>query len=125
MITNGHSTSAKITVPNAGKNRSVNRRRRRIEMATVQEKYQKLVSNFGVAIALCLLVLSASSIAPAAIEMQSYDWESSRELYPGIRYTHTEPSVPRKIVVNCLQIDSHTLGFEVLYNPTSHKMDRR
>ena len=90
-------------------------------MITIPEKYQKLVGNLGVAIALCLLVLLASRIAPAAIEVQNYDWKSSRELYPGIRYAHTELSIPRKMVVNCLQIDAHTPGVKFYTTPRCEK----
>jgi len=86
-------------------------------MIQIKEKHHKLVINCSFAIALFLLFFSASRIALSDIATQKYDWNSSRQLRSGIQYAHIKLFAPRKIVVNCLQIDTHTPGLRLYTTP--------
>jgi len=94
-----------------------NRCRRNLEPIEIQTFLHKLVFNAGIAVAVCLLVLLESFVVPVHADEESYDWKTARELYPGIRYVHAEPSVPQKMVINCLQIDSRTPGLMFYTTP--------
>ncbi|MFP6719106.1 MAG: phosphodiester glycosidase family protein [Candidatus Poribacteria bacterium] len=94
----------------------VNRCRRDPEPTEIQAFLQKL-DNPGVAVAMCLLVFSGFLVVASVAGEGSYDWKTARELYLGIRYAHVEPSVPQKMVVYCLKIDSHTPGLMFYTTP--------
>lgn len=95
----------------------VNYCRRNLGPIGIQTFLHKLVFNVGIAVAVCLLVLLEYFVVPVHAEEGGYDWKTARELYPGIRYVHAEPSVPQKMVINCLQIDSHTPGLMFYTTP--------
>jgi len=85
--------------------------RKKMEMETInkaQTLLQKSTFNASLSVTLCLLVFFELSIPTTTAEEGSYNWETAKQLYPGIRYIHTEPSSPRKMVINCVQIDSQT-----------------
>ena len=73
-----------------------------------QTLLQKSTFNTSLSATLCLLMFFELSIPTTTAEKGSYNWETANQLYPGIRYIHTKSSSPRKMVTNCVQIDSQT-----------------
>lgn len=54
-----------------------------------------------------LLFVAVASVALQA-EEDIHEWKSTQQLSLGVRYTHQERTDPRKMVVNCLQVDLRT-----------------
>lgn len=99
----------------------INRSKKDLEPIKFQVFSRKLSGNPGVAVALCLLMLSELLVIIVAVGKGGYDWKTARELYPGIRYVRAELSIPRKMVINCLQIDSYTPG--LMFYTTSRRSE--
>lgn len=57
-----------------------------------------------------LLTLMVVAVGTAVLQAEEnrHDWNSTRQLSPGVRYTHQERTDPRKMAVNCLQVDLNT-----------------
>jgi len=62
-------------------------------------------------------VMSRLVIHPLHAEEDRFDWSGAKELSPGVRYVHFETELPRKMVTNCLQIDSQAPGIKFLSTP--------
>lgn len=64
------------------------------------------------AVVFCILTISA-----AFAQTSGYNWDDSKQLYPGIKYANVKVAVPRILNVSCLQIDTYVKGLRFYTTP--------
>lgn len=59
-----------------------------------------------------LVLVLLSALNAAYCQDSQFDWKKAQQLYPGIKRVNLKVSIPRKMNINCLQIDTKTRGLK-------------
>ena len=73
----------------------------------------KFLGSLNFAFTLFLLFFAGNQSVLSDFDTKSYDWSTAKELRTGILHAKIERPTPRKMVINCLRIDSYTPGMKL------------